>query len=213
MGRYLWEQFWLTLCGWIPTILGVAIRAVIYRLILKMNGLAAIESGVRLRFAGNIKLGKGSYLDQGVYLHACPAGVEIGENTYVMHGSVLHVYNFRDRPHAGIRIGKRAIVGEMSVIRGQGGVTIGDDVLIAPKVQILAIKEVDPDLVVVIFAQPNDVPALRHLFRNELIADARSLEGPQAPRTAQALMREVQARRAAATARRAAPTSQTTPGR
>ena len=118
-GRYFWEQFWLSLCGWIPTILGIAIRAVVYRLILKMNGLAAIENGVRLRFASNIKLGKGSYLDHGVYIHACPAGVKIGENTYVMHGSVLHVYNFRNMPQSGIWIGKDSLIGEMNVIRGQ----------------------------------------------------------------------------------------------
>jgi acetyltransferase-like isoleucine patch superfamily enzyme len=59
-----------------------------------------------------------------------------------MHGSILHVYNFRSLPNAGITIGKRCFIGEGSVIRGQGGVTIGDDVLLAPYVQILAIDHV-----------------------------------------------------------------------
>lgn len=144
-GRYLWEQLWLTLCGWIPTILGIAIRAVIYRLILKMDGLAAIENGVRLRFASNIKLGKGSYLDHGVYIHACPAGVEIGENTYVMHGSVLHVYNFRNMPQSGVWIGKNSLIGEMNVIRGQGGVRIGDRVYTSPLCQIIAVNHIFDD--------------------------------------------------------------------
>jgi acetyltransferase-like isoleucine patch superfamily enzyme len=145
VGRYIWEQLLLTLFSWIPTILGVAIRAVFYRLMLKMDGLAAIENNVRLRFASNIKLGKGSYLDQGVYIHACPAGVEIGEGTYVMHGSVLHVYNFRNMPQSGIWIGKNSLIGEMNVIRGQGGVRIGDRVYTSPLCQLIAVNHIFDD--------------------------------------------------------------------
>lgn len=135
------------LFGWIPTIVGIGLRAVFYRLIIKMDGQAAIERSVRLRFASHIRLGSGSYLDEGVYVHACPAGVEIGANTLVMHGSVLHVYNFRKLPHAGIRIGRDSLIGEYSVIRGQGGVTIGDRVYTSPMTQIIAVNHVfdDPD--------------------------------------------------------------------
>ena len=147
-GRYLWEQLLLMLFGWVPTILGVALRAVFYRLILKMDGLAAIENSVRLRFASHIKLGKGSYLDQNVYIHACPVGVEIGAGTYVMHGSVLHVYNFRNMPQSGIWIGKNSLIGEMNVIRGQGGVRIGDRVYTSPLCQLIAVNHIfdDPDV-------------------------------------------------------------------
>jgi acetyltransferase-like isoleucine patch superfamily enzyme len=64
-----------------------------------------------------------------------------------MHGSVLHVYNFRDLPNAGIRIGQDSLIGEYNVIRGQGGVTIGDGVYTSPLVQIVAVNHVfdDPD--------------------------------------------------------------------
>lgn len=143
--RYLWEQAILALFGWIPTIVGIGIRAVFYRLILRMEGMAAIENGVRLRFASNIKLAQGVYLDQGVYLHACPHGIEIGSNTLVMHGAVLHVYNFRDLPHSGIKIGSNSLIGEYSVIRGQGGVQIGDRVYTSPFTQILAVNHVFDD--------------------------------------------------------------------
>ena len=67
-GRYLLEQCLFALAGWIPTIIGVGMRALLYRLILRMDGLAAIENGVRLRFASHIRLGRNVYLDQGVYL-------------------------------------------------------------------------------------------------------------------------------------------------
>jgi acetyltransferase-like isoleucine patch superfamily enzyme len=135
------------LFGWIPTIIGIGLRGIIYRLIMKMNGWAAIENGVRLRYADHIRLGHGVYLDQLTYLHACPDGISIDSNSIIMHGAVLHVYNFRDLPHAGIQIGKESLIGEYSVIRGQGGVKIGDRVYTSPYCQIIAVNHVfdDPD--------------------------------------------------------------------
>lgn len=143
--RYILEQTLYLMVGWIPTIIGIGIRGLLYRLILKMDGVVAIENGVRLRFADHIRLGKGVYLDQGSYLHACPKGIEIGDRSIVMHGAVLHVYNFRDMPHSGIKIGKDSLVGEYTVIRGQGGVTIGDRVYTSPFTQIIAVNHVFDD--------------------------------------------------------------------
>jgi acetyltransferase-like isoleucine patch superfamily enzyme len=147
-GRYLLEQGLFLLFGWIPTVIGIGIRAIFYRLILHMHGMAAIENNVRLRFANHIRLANGAYLDQNTYLHACPNGITIGENSIVMHGAVLHVYNFRGLPHSGITIGRDSLVGEYSVIRGQGGVTIGDRVYTSPFTQIIAVNHVfdDPNL-------------------------------------------------------------------
>jgi acetyltransferase-like isoleucine patch superfamily enzyme len=90
-------------------------------------------------------LGGGVYLDQSTYIHACPHGVEIGAGTLVMHGSILHVYNFRGLPNAGISIGEQSLIGEHNVIRGQGGVTIGDRVYTSPLVQIIAVNHVFDD--------------------------------------------------------------------
>lgn len=144
-GRYLLEQSLQVLAGWIPTLIGVGARALLYRSMLRMHGWAAIEPRVRLRFASHIELGHGSYLDEGVYIHACPAGVSIGNGTLVMHGAVLHVYNFRDLPHAFIRIGRDSLIGEYTVIRGQGGVSIGDRVYTSPHCQIIAVNHVFDD--------------------------------------------------------------------
>jgi acetyltransferase-like isoleucine patch superfamily enzyme len=143
--RYGVEQALFALFGWMPTIVGIGLRAVAYRLLLRMDGVAAIENGVRLRFADQIRLGRHVYLDQGCYLHACPQGITIGDNTLVMHGSVLHVYNFRHLPHAFIHIGRDSLIGEYNVLRGQGGITIGDRVYTSPFVQILAVNHVYDD--------------------------------------------------------------------
>jgi acetyltransferase-like isoleucine patch superfamily enzyme len=143
--RYVLETLVTTLLGRVPSAIGLAARAVVYRLILRAEGLVGIETGVRLRFADHIRLGRGSYLDEGVYLHACPSGIEIGANTFVMHHAVLHVYNFRGMPHSGIRIGADSLIGEFNVLRGQGGITIGDRVYFAPLVQVLAVDHVFDD--------------------------------------------------------------------
>jgi acetyltransferase-like isoleucine patch superfamily enzyme len=143
--RYLLEQTIFLVAGWIPTIIGIGIRALLYKLILRMDGTAAIEKGVRLQFASNIRLGHRSYLDEAVYIHASPHGVEVGRESIIMHGAILHVYNFRNLPNAGIKIGNDCLIGEYSVIRGQGGVTIGDRVYTSPMTQIIAVNHVFHD--------------------------------------------------------------------
>lgn len=145
IGRYVWEQIVQAAAGWVPGIVGIGVRAVVYRAMMHMDGVAAIEEGVRIRFADNVRLGRGVYLDHGVYLHACPGGISIGPESYVMKNAILHVYNFRDLPHAGIRIGARSLIGEACILRGQGGITIGDDVFLAPLVQMLAVNHVYHD--------------------------------------------------------------------
>ena len=144
-GRYFFEQLIFATAAWIPTVIGIGIRAYLYRLVLHLAGTAAIEDGVRLRFGDQIHLGRDVYLDHGVYLHACPAGIRIGDGSLVMVGSVLHVYNFRDLPHAFIHIGRNSLIGEYNILRGQGGITVGDRVYTAPNVQMLAVNHVYTD--------------------------------------------------------------------
>jgi acetyltransferase-like isoleucine patch superfamily enzyme len=62
-----------------------------------------------------------------------------------MHGAVLHVYNFRGMPQSGIKIGRDSLIGEYCVIRGQGGVTIGDRVYTSPFTQLLSVNHVFDD--------------------------------------------------------------------
>ncbi len=143
--HYFIEQTVTLLLGWIPTVVGIGLRGLFYRSILRMKGWAAIENGVRIRFANNILLHHGSYIDRGAYLHACPGGISIGKRSIVMHGAVLHVYNFRDLPHSRIDVGDDCLIGEYCVIRGQGGVTLGDRVYTSPFSQLIAVNHVFSD--------------------------------------------------------------------
>ena len=52
---------------------------------------------------------------------------------------------FATLPHAFIRIGRDSLIGELNVLRGQGGITIGDRVFTAPLVQMLAVNHIYDD--------------------------------------------------------------------
>lgn len=81
--RYAWEQSILAVASWVPALVGVALRSIAYRSILHRDGVAAIEAGVRVRFASNIHLGEGAYIDEAVYLQATPGGIAIGAGAII----------------------------------------------------------------------------------------------------------------------------------
>jgi acetyltransferase-like isoleucine patch superfamily enzyme len=143
--RYVVSEALQALVGWVPGIVGVALRGVLYKLVLKTDGLAAIEDHVRINRPEDITLGRNVYIDHGVYLHSAPGGLSIGNGSWIMTGCTFHVFNYRNIDHAGIHIGCRTFIGEGSVIRGQGGVVVGDNVLFGPRVQVLAVDHVFTD--------------------------------------------------------------------
>jgi acetyltransferase-like isoleucine patch superfamily enzyme len=139
------EQTLFSFLRGVPGLVGIGLRSVAYQLILRSDGPPIVEDHVRLCQPANIHLGRQVYLDHGVYLHACPQGIFIGDETFVMHGSELHVHNFRDLPNSGIWVGSNSYIGESCIIRGQGGVHIGNSVLLAPGVQVLAVDHLFDD--------------------------------------------------------------------
>lgn len=143
--RYVLSETLQGLLGWIPGLPGVGLRGVLYKLVLRADGLPAIEDHVRINRPEDIRLGRSVYLDHGVYLHAAPGGLEIGDHSWLMSGCRLHVFNYRNIAHAGIRIGSRVFLGEETLMRGQGGIVVGDNVLFGPRVQVLAVDHVFTD--------------------------------------------------------------------
>jgi acetyltransferase-like isoleucine patch superfamily enzyme len=133
------------LLGWVPGLAGIALRGVFYKSFLRTDGLIAIEDRVRLLRPEDIQLGRRVYLDYGAYLHGGAGGLDIGDGTWVMSGCRLHVFNFRGLPQAGIHIGRRTFIGEETIIRGQGGVHVGDNVLFGPRVLVMAVNHVFAD--------------------------------------------------------------------
>jgi acetyltransferase-like isoleucine patch superfamily enzyme len=143
--RYALSETLQACLGWVPSVIGIGLRGVLYKSVLKADGVPAIEDHVRLHRVEDIRLGRGVYIDHGVYLHGAEGGLELGDHVWIMNGCRLHVFNYRNIPHAGIRIGSHTFVGESTIMRGQGGITIGDHVLFAPRVQVLAVDHVFTD--------------------------------------------------------------------
>ena len=143
--RYAVSETVQGLVGWCPGLPGIAIRALAYKAILHAQGLPAIEDRVRIVRSEDVWLGERVYLDYGVYLHGGPGGLHIGAGSWIMNGARLHVFNFREMPQSGIRLGRRTFVGEGTIMRGQGGIRIGDNVLFGPGVQVLAVNHVFTD--------------------------------------------------------------------
>lgn len=151
--RYAASELLQGLLGWIPSVAGVALRGVAYRTFLRCEGTPAIEDRVRIVRPEDISLGTSVYLDYGVYLHGGSGGLRLGDNTWVMSGCRLHVFNFRGLPNAGITIGRGTFVGEGTIMRGQGGIVVGERVLFGPAVQVLAVDHVFSDTRVPIMDQ------------------------------------------------------------
>jgi acetyltransferase-like isoleucine patch superfamily enzyme len=133
------------LLGWIPGVPGIALRGTAYKLFLRAKGVPAIEDHVRIVRPEDITLGARVYLDHGVYLHGGRGGITIGDECRIMSGCRLHVFNFRHIEHAGIQIGRRTFLGEETLMRGQGGISVGESVLFGPRVQVLAVNHVMTD--------------------------------------------------------------------
>jgi acetyltransferase-like isoleucine patch superfamily enzyme len=144
--HYCTGEFLQGLLGWIPGIIGIGLRAFFYKSFLKTSGLVAIEDHVRIVRPEDVRLGRHAYLDCGVYLHGGAGGLELGDDSWLMNGCRLHVFNFRGLKQAGIRIGRRTFVGEGTIMRGQGGIVIGDNVLFGPRVMVMAVNHVFRDI-------------------------------------------------------------------
>jgi len=133
------EEALMLLSGWVPGGVGIAARAALWRLLIRGEGFFASDTQVVIKHSGTIEIGKNVFLDRRVYLHGGEKSLKIGDGTRLMFGAQLNVYNYRDLDCSSIDIGSNCVIGPGCVITGQGGVTIGDDVIIGPRVLILPV--------------------------------------------------------------------------
>lgn len=133
--RYALEQGAQWLAGWIPGPLGMLVRRILYGPLLARGSAGPIvEGGAEFMHMGNIRMGHSVYVDRLSRVHASRAGIDLGECTRVMRGAYVCSYVSEARPGEGIRTGARCWIGVNAVLAsGQGGLVLGDDVLIGPQ--------------------------------------------------------------------------------
>ena len=137
--RNVAEELLMLFFGWVPGVLGIAVRAPLWRLLIKGNGYFASDTGVIIKHTGTVEIGNGVFLDRRAYLHGGEKALRIGENTRIMFGASLNVFNYRGLDCSFINIGNNCVISAGCVITGQGGVKIGDDVIMGPHVLVLPV--------------------------------------------------------------------------
>lgn len=100
---------------------------------MRLGGEVALGARIEVKYPARIQLGAGCHIASNVFLRAntCDArGIRLGRQVSV-HESVLLAAN-----EGYIEIGDRSWLAPFCLVYGNGGVSIGNDVLIAPRVSI-----------------------------------------------------------------------------
>lgn len=134
----LWHEIVLGLFGWLPGIVGLTSRSCIYSALFKgFDPKSYLGHHATLRCPRHIELSAGVIIDDYVQLIATsqqrPA-ISIGENSFVRSLAMINA----GPPEGFVRIGKKSGVGQGALLYGHGGLTIGDNVMIAGHSSIVA---------------------------------------------------------------------------
>ncbi len=121
----------------------------------KASGLLFIGSRVKVRHAYQITAGKNLILENNVSVNALSFdGIQFGDHVSIGRNSTLFGTGIISNKGKGIKIGNRTGINTGAYLAGQGGITIGDDVITGPNLQIFSENHVFADLDQIIKEQP-----------------------------------------------------------
>ena len=105
----------------------------------RVRGVVLRGRGVRIAHARQLSAGTCLILEDGVSIDALSRdGIALGRNVTIARGAVLVATGVLAELGVGIRVGDRSAVGAGAFLGGQGGITIGDDVIMGPHVRIFS---------------------------------------------------------------------------
>jgi acetyltransferase-like isoleucine patch superfamily enzyme len=117
-------------------------------------GLLFIGSHVKIRHGYQLTAGKNLILEDNVIINALSAnGIKLGDHVSIARDSILFCTGVIAHKGAGITIGSRTGISARAYLAGQGGITIGEDVIMGPNVQIFSENHNFSDLSQTIKAQ------------------------------------------------------------
>lgn len=86
-----------------------------------------------------LRIGKSLILEDKVHINALSEkGIILGENVTIAKDAILVCTGVIKKKGVGITIGNRSAVGAQSFLGGQGGIEIGDDVIMGPGVRMFS---------------------------------------------------------------------------
>lgn len=115
-------------------------RGLFIRFRLKsVKGLVFAGKGVKIEHGYLIKANKSLIIEDRVFMSALSHnGITLGKNVTIAKNSILTCTGVIANKGEGISIGDNSAVGAQSFLGGQGGITIGQDVIMGPGVQIFS---------------------------------------------------------------------------
>lgn len=116
------------------------IRGLFLKPFLKRSaGLVFAGAGVKIRHGYQISAGKNLIIDDNVSINALSTnGITIGNNVSIARDSILFCTGVIAHRGTGITIGDRTGIGARAFLAGQGGITIGNDVITGPNIQVFS---------------------------------------------------------------------------
>lgn len=107
--------------------------------VVRSRQLVFRDAGVRIIGPRNLAIGRSVAIGRNVLVDAVGgAGIYLHESVTVDVGAILRVSGVYRNPGIGIVVGPRTAIGAYNLILGQGGVSIGTDVLLGPHVTIVS---------------------------------------------------------------------------
>lgn len=116
------------------------LRGIWLRLFLKQSsGLLFIGARVSISHAYQLSTGKNTIIEDQVHLNALSEqGIILGDNVSIARDSILICTGVIAQKGTGIRIGSGTGINARAYLGGQGGITIGNDVIFGPEVKIFS---------------------------------------------------------------------------
>jgi acetyltransferase-like isoleucine patch superfamily enzyme len=105
----------------------------------RSSGLLFIGSNVKVRHGYQLSAGKNLILENNVSINALSTnGIILGDHVSIASDSILFCTGVIAQKGTGITIGNRTGISARAYFAGQGGIAIGDDVIMGPNVQIFS---------------------------------------------------------------------------
>jgi len=103
------------------------------------SGLVFVGSNVKVRHANQLSAGKNLILEDNVSINALSAnGIKLGNHVSIARDSILFCTGIIAQKGTGITIGDRTGISARAYLAGQGEITIGNDVIFGPNVQVFS---------------------------------------------------------------------------
>lgn len=115
------------------------VRGLFLKLRIKSAGMIFCGSRVVIHHSYQLCVGRNLIMEEGVYINALSKhGIGLGDNVTIAKYTILNCTGVIANKGVGIKIGNNSAIGALSYLGGQGGITIGDDVIMGPQVRIFS---------------------------------------------------------------------------